>query len=474
MQKAKYQDISIYTLLFICLYFVFFQHLDSFHILNWDESMFAVNACEMIHNHNFIGLYYKNIPDLFNTKPPLQVWLQVLFIKFIGYNELAIRLPSAIASSCSALLLFYFIRKRSSLVFALCVFFVFITSFGVCTFHTGRTGDTDSLLAFFILCYCISFYKWLFEDKSISLLYFFIFLSLSFLAKSFVVLFFCPAFLIVLIYFKRFQKLLKTKWFYVGSAVFISVSIGYLLLRNYYNPGYIKCLIDTDFLGRYTKVLDSHNEPFDFYYVQWFEKRFVWFILVIPGAVLMSLNTKLRPAFVFLSLLFITYFLIISCSVTKLAWYDLPLYPILSIFSGYALYVLISKFNFNQKPALNALLLFSVFLIPLYFAFRNSAKNDIKNEDKKLEILTEYAYINKNNKSLDKVIFLTNYFDRPLYFYKYKLNVKGMDFKVVNSLDSLKENSVVIVAEDSLKNALLKKYKANILEEYKSVLKVKI
>ena len=184
LKNAKYQDLSIYVLLLICLYFVFFQHLDSYQILNWDESLFAVNACEMIHNHDYIGLFYKNLPDLFNTKPPCQVWLQVLFIQLVGYNELAIRLPSAIASSCSALLLFHFIKNRGSLIFALCVCFVFITSYGVATFHTGRTGDPDSLLAFFILCYLISFYKWLFENKKTSLFYFFIFLSLSFLTKS--------------------------------------------------------------------------------------------------------------------------------------------------------------------------------------------------------------------------------------------------------------------------------------------------
>jgi len=473
MQREKHQNLSIYLLLLLCLYFVFFQHLGSFHILNWDESLFAVNACEMIRNHNFIGLFYKNLPDLFNTKPPLQVWLQVLFIKAIGYNELAIRLPSALASSCSALLLFHFIKKRASLVFALCVFFVFITSFGVYTFHSARTGDADALLAFLILCYSISFYKWLFDNKSISLFYFFIFLILAFLTKSIAALLFMPALLIAVFYFKKAGQLFKSKWFYIGLVLFLFISITYLWLRNYYNPGYINILINND-MGRYTTILDSHAEPFDFYYIQWFERRFLWLILVLPGAALMWFNSKLRHVFIYLTLLFVTYFLILSCSVSKVVWYDLPVYPIFSVFSGYALYVLISKFNFNQKPVQTFLMLFSIFFIPLYFAFRNAAKNDMKNEDKKLEILTEYAYKNKNNESLNKVTFLTLYFDRPLYFYKYKLNAKGMDFKIVNSIDSLKENSTVIVAEDSLKNTLLNKYKATIIEEYKSVLRLKI
>ena len=52
------QKYSIYLLLAVVLYFVFFQHLDSFHIRNWDESMFAVNAFEMSNNRNFVVPYY--------------------------------------------------------------------------------------------------------------------------------------------------------------------------------------------------------------------------------------------------------------------------------------------------------------------------------------------------------------------------------------------------------------------------------
>jgi len=473
MPKLKSKEIGVYLVLLSTLYFVFFQHLDSFHILNWDESMFAVNACEMINNNDLIGLFYKNVPDLFNTKPPMQVWLQVLFIKLIGYNELAIRLPSALASSFSALLLFYFIRKRHSLIFALCVFFVFVTSLGVATFHTGRTGDADALLAFLIVCYCVSFYKWLFENKSVSLFYFFVFLTLAFLTKSIAALLFMPALLIVVLYFKKISLLFKDKWFYIGFILFAATSIGYLFLRNVSNPGYINTLINND-AGRYNTVLDSHEAPFDFYFNGLYEERFKWIILLLPGVLLMWFNSKLRPATVFLFVLFISYFIVLSGSVSKAAWYDLPLYPILSIFCGYTLYVLIMKFNSNQIHFLNAAMLFFIFVTPLYFTFRNSYKSEIKPGDKKLEILNEYAFRNKNNQSLNNVTFLTIYNDRPLYFYKYKLNAKGLDFNVTNSLDSLKENNLVIVAEDSLKNAVLKKYKCIIIDEYKSVLKVKI
>jgi 4-amino-4-deoxy-L-arabinose transferase-like glycosyltransferase len=473
MLKTHYKEYGIYLLLFTCLYFVFFQHLDSFPIRNWDESMYAVNAYEMFNNHNFIVPYFRGSPDMLILKPPAQMWLQVFFIKLIGFNELAIRLPSALASSSSALLLLFFIKKRSGLVFALCTFFVFISSLGIATFHTGRTGDTDALLSFFILCYCIFFYKWLFENSSISLFYFFVFLSLAFLAKSIAALFFTPALLAAIAYFKKLGFLLKNKWFYIGAILFLITSVGYIFLRNLYNPGYIDALIYSD-LGRYTSILDSHAEPFDFYLNRLYDDRFKWILLVLPGALLMWFNNKSKPTFIFLSFLFISYALVISCSTTKVEWYDLPLYPILSIFCGYTIYTLVLKFNSQQNNLRTAGLLFGVFMLPLYFTFRNSYKSEVNPDERKLEILNEYAFKNKNNTSLNGVVFITNYFDRSLYFYKYRLNSKGLDFTVTNTIEGLKENSVVVVAEDSLKAALLTRYKTTTLDEYRTVLKVKI
>src|ERR1700757_106490 len=343
MLKTKYQNLSIYILLLVSLYFIFFQQLDRTPLRNYDESFYATNACEMISNHNYFVPYYKNAPDMIILKPLLSTWLQVVCIKLIGYNELAVRLPSAIAGAFSALVLFSFIRKRSSLILALSVFFVFITTYGVSGFHTGRTGDTDSLLAFCMLCSCLSFYKWLFENKGVSLFHFFVFLSLAFLTKSFVALFIAPALLIAVLYFKKTAILFKEKWFYIGALFFVIISSGSLLIRELYNPGYLKYLFEVDFFQRYTISNESHAEPPDFYFNRFFEVSFLWFMLVLPGAFLMWQNKSTRPLLFFLSALFFSYFGIISSSVSKVYWYDLPLYPILSVFSAYAIYIFIIK-----------------------------------------------------------------------------------------------------------------------------------
>ena len=74
----------------------------------WDESIYSVNTYEMIQNGKYFSLYFDGAPDLFNTKPPLINWIQICFVKLIGYNELALRLPSAIAATLTIVVLFVF------------------------------------------------------------------------------------------------------------------------------------------------------------------------------------------------------------------------------------------------------------------------------------------------------------------------------------------------------------------------------
>lgn len=463
----------LYLLLFICIYYVFFQHLDSFHIRNWDESMFAVNAYEMGLNNNFSTPYYKNLPDLWNSKPPLQIWFQVIFIKLIGFNELAIRLPSAIASSLSAIILFLFTKKRSSIIFALCVFFVFITSIGVSTFHTGRTGDSDALLSLFMLCSCLSFYKWIFENNPTSLLYFFIFLTLAFLTKSIASLLYAPALLFSIIYFKKINALLTNKWFYIGLFIFLSSSISFFMMREQNNPGYINYVISND-LGRINKVIESHQEPFDFYINNLFFYRFTFFILFIPSLIIYWKNKLDKSIPVFIISLFLSYFIIISISSTKLEWYDLPLFPIISFICAYFIYFVFIKI-YSEKYDHKALIIIVVFFsLPLYYSFRNSYKSEIPPDEKKLELLTEYAFRNKNNNNLNNTSFITNDYDRSLYFYKYKLNTQGQNFNIITSCQNLNPNDEIIVESSSIKKQIDTLYNYSVIDSLQSVLKIKI
>ena len=135
----KHTRVWLHYLILVALCFlVLFIKLGSFHMRMWDESMFAVNTYEMMENGNYFSLFYNGLPDLYNTKPPLTNWLQLLSVKMFGFNELAIRLPSALATFFTILFSFKFIAKYFDYMWAWVVALILISSAGVVGFHTSR------------------------------------------------------------------------------------------------------------------------------------------------------------------------------------------------------------------------------------------------------------------------------------------------------------------------------------------------
>src|SRR5690606_5022387 len=96
--KSKTTHWVIYVLLLVVFYFTIFYRLDAKILREWDEARNAMNAVEMIENSNPIIRYYEGVPDMWEVKPPLLTWFQVITLTVFGKNELGVRLPSAIAA----------------------------------------------------------------------------------------------------------------------------------------------------------------------------------------------------------------------------------------------------------------------------------------------------------------------------------------------------------------------------------------
>src|SRR5947208_15797792 len=97
-----------------------------------------------------------------NTKPPLMVWIIALFMKVFGYGELAIRLPSAIASTITVMAVFYFVKKQSGdATAAFLSAMLLITSMGFIGAHGARSADTEAVLVSFLTLFVFSFYNFL-------------------------------------------------------------------------------------------------------------------------------------------------------------------------------------------------------------------------------------------------------------------------------------------------------------------------
>ena len=99
-------------LLLLLTLFCVFTDLGGLVLRQWDESRQAVSAIEMSQSGNWVVATFGFEPDLWNTKPPLLVWLQAGLIRLIGPTEWAIRLPSAVAALATVMLVYSFMAKH--------------------------------------------------------------------------------------------------------------------------------------------------------------------------------------------------------------------------------------------------------------------------------------------------------------------------------------------------------------------------
>lgn len=467
---VKWKIYLHYLILFALIYLLIFLKLDSFHMRWWDESMFAVNTYEMLQNGKWFSLYFDNVPDIFNTKPPLTSWLQILFVKIAGYNEIALRLPSAIAAGLTVILLFKFAVKHFNFLWAWIIALILLTSSGFIDFHTALTADADSLLTLFVLIANLYFIRFILFQAKRDIFFYFVFITLAFAVKLYAALLFIPAYIFILIY-KRLFKQFTISWPFLFGLLFFILVIGSLLyLRELDAPGYLREVIFKD-AGRITTVIEDHRQPKFFYTDNLFRSRYsIWFIFFVIGAVLILFHTKKNEKIILLTFLIfiIAYLTIIMISITKLEWYDMPLFPYLSVIASYPIYLLIQNLKFREKPVssfMQYILLIMFFIYPCRMMFNKSPEDTIYREEKILEGNDIYIYNKiKNNENLNDLKVYHNNWKGSLLFYKYKLAEKNERIELINNVSQVSVNDKILVCDDRLKSILLNRFELTVID----------
>lgn len=133
-KMTKTQKIFLFLLFGIACYFPLFLRLDFIGLELWDEARRGVNALEMLINGNWLVTHYDGQPEMWGTKPPFLIWCQVLCMKSLGINELAIRLPSALAALATVVVLILFSHRRCGKIVICSCFFAII----YCQFPSGK------------------------------------------------------------------------------------------------------------------------------------------------------------------------------------------------------------------------------------------------------------------------------------------------------------------------------------------------
>lgn len=451
-------------------------------VMLWDESRQAVNAAEMVANGNLIVTYFQGNPDLWNTKPPFQIWLMALSIKLFGYSELALRIPTIGAVFSTFFLLFWFGMRafKDKLVAALSVL-VLVSSSGYMIFHVARTADYDAMLVFFITLYTFAFFLYLEDNKQKYWWLCVLGLTLAVLTKGVAGLLCAPALLIYVIYRGKLMRLLQQPAFYAGVGVFLLFSLGYYFLRENMNPGYLKAVYENELGGRYLTVLNEHQHPGNWYINNFRNEKYGnWLpVLLLSVWVLLWQSAVVVKRFTVLAVILLAlYLFIISTAQTKLYWYDAPVYPFAAVLVALGVTMLLQgAAQFLNLKNTGFFFIGAVLLLcwlPYNAVLESYLQDKARMGEKYPESMFGPAlkFLEKKFPQEKQITLLQpgDQYPAVSHYYKLAYGQKGYTFREANqvSVSSLQPGEIVMLVNPAFPGLLEENFEAEVLHQYYS------
>lgn len=320
-----------------CGYLLFYR-LDALPLRLWDEGRRAVNALEMWSGeHSLLVPHFLGEPDHWGTKPPLLIWLQALAMHVLGPSILAVRLPAAIATLFTCLFLVYFSythlkRTWTGVVASLSLVTV---PFFMST-HAARAGDYDAVLVLWLTVGVLSFYSFLQHRNSRMLLLGAISLTLALWTKGVAALFFLPGIFFLCLGVTSYRFAWKDWRVYAAVLLPLASMVGYYLLREVYDPGFLRLLWENELGGRFSQPLEGHHGG-PLYYVErllFSPKKQPWWLCLLIVPVLYWRRSDDRPLLRYLLVLLIVHLIVLTLASTKILWYAMPQIPLYCLIFG--------------------------------------------------------------------------------------------------------------------------------------------
>jgi len=458
-------------ILLVC--FPLFYHLDALVIRMWDEARLAQNATQMYENGNIWVTYCYHVPDMWNTKPPLMIWLQVCFMHLIGINEWAIRLPAALAALATFIFIFRLVKSQTkSTLQAMFTVAVLFTTKGYIDLHVTRTGDYDALLILWTTIGGLSFWKYSEAGKLSSLYTASIAFALGVFTKGVAGLLFIPAICIYLFMTKQLFPLLKSRHFYLAATLFLLIALLPYLMREHFNLGYLRTVMDNELGGRFLKVKEKNGGPWYYYLVQMIRRDYIFWFIFIPLGIWLGIRERHKVSgrlAIYSGLMGVFFLITISISRTKLSWYDAPIYPYLAIVSAFAVHklIILSK-KINIRFYKNALNLFLLLFMLAYGAMIKDVilQNDAEYTQERIYNISRYIQDKLIHQDRMKTLVIYDNDCSPqVNFYMHIAEVKGYRTLLANDTTDL-SGKTVITQNPQNEKKLLSRFNAHKIDEY--------
>lgn len=437
----------------------------------WDESRNCVHAINMAQNHDWLVRHYDTSPDMWETKPPMLVWLQVICLKLFGYSLAIFRLPSALAALGTALLLFSFLyRKTNSIIAGLVAACVLVTAHGYLYVHCARSADHEALLLLFETGMLITFYQYLTTEakqKSISLMLCFVCFTLAVFTKSIAVVMFLPGMFIYLLFSRKAIETLKNWRVYVYAIASLAIVGLYYYLHEQQTPGYLQAVWENELFPRFfnsSKQYTYNNVTSPFQYLGVLKDTVFnyWIWLVAPcviAVLIIPANKVVKQLGVFFIIQASCFYIVISRGTFNL-WYANPLLPLFAMLIGlgaYSIYMyLFKRIELKIKGVYVNVFAVVLFLVVLYKPFYEMVKR----------ANTPYFYpqasygflfteIRKTKPEVKQFKLLaTNYNQSIFFYYTLFTKVYGYGIEHIASPKDLSANTLVMTGDEENKKQI--------------------
>lgn len=453
-----------------------FAHIDELPVMLFDEQRLATNAFEMKQSGNLLLTTYDGEPDYWNTKPPLMIWLQALSMNAVGTNELALRIPSALAALATCLLLYRFcaIRLRRPMLGVLSVL-ILCTTKGYVDIHGTRTGDYDALLTLFTTAYVLSWFAFLEDGRPKQLYGFYAFLALAILTKCTASCLMLPALLFYTIWRKRFMATITNRHFYLGLLlVVVPVGLWYTA-RQHVDPGYLAAVWQMDIVGRYKEAMGFKLGPSYYLLVLAGGSYMLWLALGISAPFVARFSKEEQLGRLCAYLLFVAAFFvcILSLSATKFYWYLLPAYPLFALLAGVTIYIIGQLFStsisLRGKLLIQLAMVFLVFASPYCLAIDRSFNTRL---DESMQENLQMGYFMKDllhgDRQLGRSAIVIEGYEGNIRWYIKVLRAKGVRLITIEDR-KLMSGQQVIAFQYELKQYIESNFETTLMEDFRGV-----
>jgi len=234
-------------------------------LFDYDETIYAQTAADMMHLGEWIVPTANGMQ--FFEKPPFTYYMMDICFTLFGENAFAARLPSAIFTLLTALLLFRFGRDMHSPKFGMAASLIFLSMLEVGLL--AHAAILDAVLNFFIAACLLNYLRWLQTDERRHALWCAAMMGAAVSIKGPVGAV-VPIMIIIadrLIAGDLKRTLANIPWLSALLLLFVTATPWYLMILIQQGPGFLYEFIMVHNIGRALSPMQGHGGGWHYYIV---------------------------------------------------------------------------------------------------------------------------------------------------------------------------------------------------------------